>query len=165
SSTGELPAVPGTPLSTAGSGGPMALTSDGRFLYVANQNEGTVMVFSVGTGGALSVVSGSPFAIDKGAEFLALTPDGRFLYVASLTTLTVKGFAVNPAAGTFTPIAQAIVNNAFSVTIDLSGRFAFISSPGALFTFGIDPATGALTQLSRTTAPSSDNPNDIVIIP
>lgn len=165
SPTGQLLAVPGTPLSTAGSAGPMALTSDGRFLYVANQNEGTVIVFSVGPGGVLSVVSGSPFAIDKGAEFLALTPDGRFLYVVSLTTMSVKGYAVNPAAGTFIPIAQAIVNNVDSVTIDLSGKFAFISAPGALFTYSIDPTTGALTQQSRTTAPSSDNPNDMATIP
>ncbi|HZS26364.1 MAG TPA: beta-propeller fold lactonase family protein [Candidatus Angelobacter sp.] len=170
SSTGQLLAD-GAPISTGGSAGPIAASSDGKFLYVANANEGTVAVFAVGAGGALSMVSGSPFAIDPGAESLELTPDGKFLYVAAFTDTatsanqTVKGYAVNPGAGTFTPIPGAIVNNVDSVTIDFSGKFAYISSPGSLFTYSIDPTTGALTQLSHTTAPSSDDASDLVTVP
>jgi 6-phosphogluconolactonase (cycloisomerase 2 family) len=170
--SGQLVVVPGTPTSTAGSAGPMATTGDGRFLYIANQNQGTVAVFSVADNGALSLVTGSPFAVDSGVQFLALTPDGKFLFVAAGTTApggglmaTVKGFAVNPAIGTFTPIALAVVNNVTSVSIDLSGRFAFISNVGNLFTFSIDPATGALIQLAHTTAPTSDDANDVITAP
>lgn len=170
SSTGQLVAA-GAPLSTGGSAGPIAVSADGKFLYVANENEGTVAVFAIGTGGALSLASGSPFAIDPGAESLELTPDGRFLYVAAFTDTatsanqTVKGYAVNPAAGMFTPISGAIVNNVDSVAIDFSGKFAYISSPGSLFTYSIDPTTGALTQLSHTAGPSSDDANDLVTVP
>lgn len=168
--TGQLTIVPGTLLATGGSAGPMAASSDGKFLYVANQVEGTVAVFAIGAGGTLSLVTGSPFPIDPGAQSIALTPNGKFLYVAALTPATganqtVKGYAVNPLAGTFTPIASAVVNNVSSVTLDLGGRFAFISSPGTLFTFSIDPTTGALVQLSHTTAPSSDDANDMVTVP
>ncbi|HKV95311.1 MAG TPA: beta-propeller fold lactonase family protein [Candidatus Angelobacter sp.] len=170
SSTGQLAAT-GAPLSTGGSAGPITVSSDGKFLYVANENQGTVAVFTIGAGGALSLVSGSPFAIDPGAESLELTPDGRFLYVAAFTDTatganqTVKGYAVNPAAGMFTPIPGAVVNNVDSVTIDFSGKFAYISSPGSLFVYGIDPTTGGLTQLSHTTAPSSDDASDLVTVP
>lgn len=169
--TGQLVAVPGTPLGTGGSAGPIAASSDGKFLYVANQNEGTVTVFAIGAGGALSLVSGSPFAIDPGAQSIALTPDGRFLYVAAFTVTstganqTVKGYVVNPAAGIFAPVAGAVINNVDAVTIDLSGRFAYISAPGSLFTFGIDPTTGALLLLSHTTAPSTDDASDLVTVP
>ncbi len=171
SPTGQLLAVPGTPLPTAGSAGPIATSSDGKFLYVANQNEGTVTVFAIGAGGALSAVSGSPFAIDPGAQSIALTPDGKFLYVAAFTPTinganqTVKGYAVNPVAGSFAPVTGAVVNNVDAVTIDFSGRFAYISAPGSLFTFGINPTTGALTQLSHTTAPSSDDASDLITVP
>lgn len=169
-STGQLVAS-GAPISTGGSAGPVAVSNDGRFLYVANANEGTVAVFAVGAGGTLSMVSGSPFAIDPGAESLQLTPDGKFLYVAAFTDTatganqTVKGYAVNPAAGMFTPIPGAVVNNVDAVTIDFSGKFAYISAPGSLFTYSIDPANGALTQLSHTTAPSSDDASDLVTVP
>lgn len=169
--TGQLLAVPGTPLPTAGSAGPIATSADGKFLYIANQMEGTVTVFAIGASGALSAVSGSPFGIDPGAQALALTPDGKFLYVAAFTPTstganqTVKGYAVNPVVGSFTPVTGAVVNNVDAVTIDFSGRFAYISAPGSLFTFGINPTTGALSQLSRTTAPSSDDANDLVTVP
>lgn len=169
--TGQLLAVPGTPLPTAGSAGPIATSADGKFLYIANQMEGTVTVFAIGASGALSAVSGSPFGIDPGAQALALTPDGKFLYVAAFTPTstganqTVKGYAVNPVVGSFAPVTGAVVNNVDAVTIDFSGRFAYISAPGSLFTFGINPTTGALSQLSRTTAPSSDDANDLVTVP
>jgi 6-phosphogluconolactonase (cycloisomerase 2 family) len=168
---GALTIVPGSLLSTGGSAGPIAASSDGKFLYVANQTEGTVVVFAIGAGGALSVVAGSPFPIDPGAQSMALTPDGKLLYVAAFTPTatganqTVKGYAVNPLAGTFIPIAAAVVNNVSTVTLDLAGRFAFISSPGNLFTYSINPTTGALQQLSHTTTPSSDDAFDMVTVP
>lgn len=166
-STGQLLVVPGTPTSTIGSAGPMAASADGRFLYIANQAQGTVAVFSIGATGALTLVSGSPFPIDTGAQFLALTPNGAFLYVAATPSgsATVKGFAVNPSTGTFTPIAGATLTNFTTVTMDRSGSFVYISRVGQLFTFTIDAVTGALTQMKHTTAPSSDDPNDVAVVP
>lgn len=168
-STGQLLVVFGTPTSTGGSAGPMAVTADSKFLYVANQLQGTVNVFAVGSGGTLTPVGGSPFTIDTGAQFLTLTPDGRFLFVAaspSSGTETVKGYAVNPTAGTFTAIPGAVVNNVTSVTVDRSGSFVYISAVGNLFTFSVNPLTGALTLLSRTSnGPTSDDPNNVVVAP
>ncbi|HEY6308793.1 MAG TPA: beta-propeller fold lactonase family protein [Candidatus Angelobacter sp.] len=174
--TGELTVVSGSPSPTGGSAGPMAITADGKFLYVANQNEGTMMVFAIAASGTLTPVTGSPFTIDTGAQFLALTPDGRFLYVAAVTPVTaanstVKGYSVNPAGGTFTPIAGAVVNNASSVTVDLSGQRAYVSvKPGPfvglqLVIYSIDPASGALTQIGQASAPVSDDPSDMVVVP
>ena len=77
----------------------------------------------------------------------------------------MKGYAVNPAANTFTPIAGAVINNVTSVTMDGSGSFVYISSISNLFTFRVNPATGALTQLSHTNAPASDDANDVVVVP
>jgi 6-phosphogluconolactonase len=172
--SGSLAAV-GTPVSTAGPGGPIALTHDGKFLYAANQNQGTVMVFAIAADGALSPVNGSPFAIDTGAQFLTLTPDGKFLYVASFNSVAsvsaiVKSYSVNPAAGVFTAIPGAVVSNADSVTIDLSGRRAYISAASAqsglqLFIYKIDPASGTLTKIGQTNSPMSDDPFDMVTTP
>jgi 6-phosphogluconolactonase (cycloisomerase 2 family) len=167
--TGQLLVVPGTTTSTAGSAGPMAVSADSKFLYVANQTEGTVAVFAIGSNGSLTAVTGSNFAIDNSAQFITLTPDGRFLFVAASpnnsSSETVKGYAVNPAAGTFTAIPGAVVNNVTSVTIDHSGGFAYISSVGDLTTFAIDTISGTLRSLSHTTAPSSDDANNMVVVP
>jgi 6-phosphogluconolactonase (cycloisomerase 2 family) len=168
-STGQLLIVPGTTTSTSGSAGPMVVSADSKFLYVANQTEGTVAVFAIGSNGSLTSVTGSNFAIDNGAQFITLTPDGRFLFVAAAPnnslSQTVKGYAVNPVAGTFTPIAGAVVTNVTTVTLDRSGGFAYISGVGSLTTFAIHPVTGALTSVSQAAAPSSDDANDIVAVP
>jgi 6-phosphogluconolactonase (cycloisomerase 2 family) len=156
------------PVSTSGSAGPMAVTAGGDFLYVANQKEGTVAVFAIGEGGSLTPVAGSPFSIDIGARFLALTPDARFLYVQAHLTPgndTVKGYAVNPVEGSFKPIAGAVLQGVTTVVVDLSGKFAYISDVGDLFTYVIDPHTGALTQVAHTTGPSSDDEQDMVTTP
>jgi len=169
SSSGQLAAA-GAPMTTSGSAGPLAISADGKFLYVANQKEGTLAVFSVGASGMLAPVTGSPFTIDNGAQYLTLTPDGKFLYIASATQTstdfvqTVKGYAVNPSAGTVAPISGAVVNGATTATVDLSGKFAYISSIGKLTTYSIDATTGALSQISTANAPSSDNPNDMVTV-
>jgi DNA-binding beta-propeller fold protein YncE len=168
-STGQLLTVPGTTTSTAGSAGPMAVSADDKFLYVANQTEGTVAVFAIGSNGSLTPVTGTNFTIDNSAQFLTLTRDGRFLFVSAApngaVSETVKGYAVNPAAGTFTAIAGAVVTGVTSVTLDRSGGFAYISSVGSLTTFRIDPLTGALTPVSQATGPSSDDANDMVVVP
>ncbi|HEY6274039.1 MAG TPA: beta-propeller fold lactonase family protein [Terriglobales bacterium] len=174
--SGELTAVSRTPASTGGSGGPITLTQDGKFLYAANQNEGTIMVFAVAANGTLEAVGGSPFVVDTGAENMAITPDGKFLYITSFNAMaavgsTVKGYAVNPAEGAFTQIAGAVVNNASSVTIDLSGQRAYISvTPGLftglqLFIYNLDPASGVLSQIGTASSPVSDDPFDLVTTP
>lgn len=163
--TGQLSSV-GTPLPTGGSAGPLAVSHDGKSLYVANVTEGNVAVFNVGASGALTPATGSPFTIDGGARAVSLTADGKFLYVASnqnATVITVKGYAVNPVTGIFTAIPGAIVNNASTVTLDGSGKFAYITEGSLLSTYSINPATGALTRVSQTAQPVSDTPADMAV--
>lgn len=165
--------VIGAPMSTSGSGGPIAVTQDGKFLYAANKDEGTVMVFAVARDGSLSPANGAPFTIDAGAQFLTLTPDSRFLYVAffnaaAAISAVIKGYSVNPDVGTFMPVPGATVSNAESVTLDLSGQRAYISSPSSqafglqLFVYRIDQSSGALTQIGQAGSPNSDDPFDMM---
>jgi 6-phosphogluconolactonase (cycloisomerase 2 family) len=165
--TGHLTLITG-PVSTSGSAGPMAVTADGDFLYVANQKEGTVAVFAISETGNVTLVAGSPFPIDTGAGFLAPTPDAKFLYVQAHPAPgnnTVKGYAVNPSEASFKPIAGAVVQGVTTVVVDSSGKFAYISDVGDLFTYAIDPKTGVLTQVAHSTGPSSDDEQDIVTAP
>lgn len=155
-----------TPMSTGGSGGPIAVSADNAFLYVANSMQGTIAVFSIGSSGALTPVAGSPFSTDTAATGMQLSPDGKFLFVTFQNNIEshVKGFAVNPAAGTFTAIAGAVVAGGTSVNVDGSGKFVYISQ-AMLATYALDPVTGALTLVSQTAQPFTDIPSDIVLSP
>lgn len=162
-SNGQL-SLTAPPVPTGGSGGPMIVSADSRFVYAANSSEGTVAVFNIGPAGVLAPVAGSPFPVDTQAAGVSLSPDGRFLYMAfgSPDTGHVKGWAVNPAAGTFTPIAGVNIANANTVNVDGLGKFAYVSQ-SALVTYKIDANTGALTQVSQAPQPWSDAPDDIAL--
>ena len=153
-----------SPVTTGGSAGPMAVSSDTRFLYVANPVQGTVAVYLIGPNGGLVLQSGSPFTTDLLAAGMSLSPDGRFLYMTfqNGTESHVKGFAVNPLAGSFDPIAGATVADANSINVDGSGRFAYVAQI-QLATYRIDPATGALTLASQAPQPVTDVPTNIVL--
>lgn len=158
------PPVP-TGGSAPGALGQLAVSPDGKVLYVLNQ--GSIGIFNVSASGTLTPAVGSPFATQASAAGFALTPDGKYLYVNFQNSAnTIQGFTFNPAASTLTPIANAVVNDASSVTVDGSGKFAYITQGfSALTTFAIDPATGGLTQVSQSPQPISDTPQSIVAVP
>ena len=146
-----------------GLAGQLAVSPDGKLLYVLNQ--GSIGIFNISAGGTLAPVVGSPFATPDGAAGFALTPDGKRLYVSFQSTAnSVQGFTFDPASSTLTPITNAVINNASSVTVDGSGKFAYISQGSALTTFAIDPATGGLTQLSQSPQPLSDAPQTLIAV-
>jgi len=156
-----------SPIPTGGSApgvvGQLAVSPDSKLLYVLNQ--GNIAIFNIGSTGTLTPVVGSPFTTAASAAGFALTPDGKHLYVNfQSSTNTVQGFTFDPVASTLTPIPNAAVTNAISVTVDGSGKFAYITQPPSLTTFAIDPTTGGLTQVSQAPQPLSDSPQSIVAV-
>jgi 6-phosphogluconolactonase (cycloisomerase 2 family) len=146
--------------------GQLAVSADNKFLYVLNQ--GNVGIFNIGSTGTLTPVIGSPFTTDPGGSGFALAPEGKHLYIAFQQSSTnfVKGFNFDPTANTLTAITGALINdNALTVTVDGSGKFAYVTEAGELSTFSIDPITGALTRVSQTAQPISENPQSMVVVP
>ena len=158
------------PILTGGSAmgfdGQLTVTSDSKFLFIMNQ--GSMSIFNISLTGTLTPVIGSPFAMDAGASGFSVAPDGRHLYVAfqSASGNSVKGFTFDPTANTLTPIPGAsITDNALTVTIDASGRFAYVTEAGQLVTYSIDPVTGALTRFSQAAKPISEGQQSMVVVP
>ncbi|SEH01789.1 6-phosphogluconolactonase, cycloisomerase 2 family [Nonomuraea solani] len=95
----------------------LAMTPDGRFLYVSHgrpaiteedtEPPGFVVVFSVHSDGTLHR-TGEPVPVERGGLGMSVTPDGRFLYVACevLTSVSERqlfGFAIGRDGG-LTPV-------------------------------------------------------------
>lgn len=163
-------AVVQPPVVTGGSAigvvGQLTVSADNRFLYVLNQ--GSISIFGIGANGTLTPVMGSPFATDPNGAGFALTPTGNHLYLVASPngTSTVEGFTFDPTASTLTPIAEAVIgDNATTVTVDGSGRFAYVTESGQLSTYAIDDKTGDLTVIAQTSQPISENPQSMVVVP
>jgi 6-phosphogluconolactonase (cycloisomerase 2 family) len=159
--TGALFPLAGSPLAQTGSPEAVALTPDGRFLYVALTASSQIAAFGVGPDGSLSPLVGSPFATGAPPRGLAVSPDGRSLYVVGATGNALYRHTINldgtlSAAGAPTPTG---LSSPVMVAITPDGSRLYVSAFGsaAIAGFAI-AADGSLSPLpgSPYPAPSGD---------
>jgi 6-phosphogluconolactonase len=160
-SSNSLSEVAGSPFRVATVSAPtgpgpsaVAVTPDGKFLYVANQFDGTVSSFSVdATSGALT--AGIVVPVQIAPAGLGITPNGGFLYVGNSGSSSVSAFAVcnqivtscaDPTSpdGTLTPVA----GSPFSAGI---GPTAILSTPDGKFLFVIDRQSNQISEYKVAT--------------
>ena len=145
----------------------MAHHPNGRWAYLVNQHDGSLVAYDVDPGsGQLVEIARDSILPDgftgapRGAQ-IHVTPNGQFLYVAERTGRTITGWRIDPLTGRLadrriTPCSVGL--RCFD--IDLASRFLVIGgvdsdkAPGAhdspeLASFRIDPASGALTESGR----------------
>ncbi len=129
-------------------------THIGRFGYVVFTESNNVAGFAIdAASGALSAIPGTPFAIV--ANSLAVVPSAAFAYTSSM------GFRIDAGTGALIELAGGGPNGT-PVAVDPKGRFVYALSqgavtgpccpqlpgPGTVAAFGVNPDTGALTEVS-----------------
>jgi 6-phosphogluconolactonase (cycloisomerase 2 family) len=93
----SLPAAPSTGVTNFP--GEIAISADGRFVYVSNRGTNTVGVFAVSAGGATLTRIAAPACGGDWPRHLALDATGRWLYVANQRSGTVTWLPVNTTTG------------------------------------------------------------------
>lgn len=150
-------AVPGAPGGTGPSG--LAVTPDGKFLYVANQFDSTLTKFSVDASGVLTLGPVVPVGTTPSA--VGMTPDGGFLYVGNAST--VSAFAIcnqvltscndpNSPDGSLT----AVAGSPFSAGI---GPVAIVAAPSGKFLFVVDRLSNQISEYKIATGTGVLTPN------
>jgi DNA-binding beta-propeller fold protein YncE len=147
---GSLSPLPGSPFTAGSPSAAVALTADGRHLYVTNQADDALAVFDAAADGSL-VAAGPPLAVGEGPTGISITPDGKHLYVASFESDEIAGFDV-AADGSLSPLpgSPSAANGAQGVAITPDGRRLYSTSLFfGTFAFGIG-AGGALAPVSNS---------------
>ncbi len=176
-----LTAVPGSPFITGTGVGnstrpaALAVSLSGNFLYVANQFDGTVSVFSIDGAGKLTTIL-APYAVGAAPAAMILSPDGNFLYVSNSGSGNISGFsicdkpsgtcAVTPGStpdGSLTPIPGSPFpagSNPVSAAIDYAGRFLYVVDSGSneVSEYKVSAGTGVLAINSPATISTGANP-------
>jgi 6-phosphogluconolactonase (cycloisomerase 2 family) len=159
--TGALTEVAGSPF--AAGVGPTAIAVDpsGRFAYVTNGGSfdftDTISAFTIdATTGALTS-AGPAQASRSGPRSVAVDPSGRFVYTANggsrtTTSNDVSAYTLNATTGALSAVAGspfAAGTNPSSVTVDPTGRFAYVSNQASqdIRAYTIDTATGTLASI------------------
>ncbi|MBY8857911.1 beta-propeller fold lactonase family protein [Nocardia sp. CA2R105] len=130
---------------------------DGRWVYVANELDGTVGGYEFDTGTGCLTPIGTYSAIpeecaEPWAAEVRLTPDGRYLYVSERRSSTLAGFRVAADTGALEPLGHTATETCpRGFDIDPSGRYLLAAGQesDALTVHAIDPDTGALTICGR----------------
>ena len=131
----------GEPLRIGRFCGDLAVTPDGRRLYVTSSDTDQVFGFAIGdrgglTPGGLTPLRGSPYLTSSFPEGIAITPDGRFVYTASLGVGghgvgdgAVTGFAIAVDGSLRQVPGSPVLVGKFpvEVTIVPNGRFLYTS--------------------------------------
>jgi 6-phosphogluconolactonase (cycloisomerase 2 family) len=121
------------------------------FLYVST-GYGSIHVFEFNAdNGALTEIEASPYTSDGNYINMAITPDGNFLYVTDSWNSAVVYYGVDNTTGELTYEDSYSVSGAHGIAMHPTGEFLFVGGDwedgsGELFSFAIDPETGALSQ-------------------
>jgi 6-phosphogluconolactonase (cycloisomerase 2 family) len=172
-----LTEVPGSPFPSAVQNAPsgtgpsgLAVTPDGKFLYVANQFDSTLTKFSVDASGVLT--QGPVVSVGTTPSAATITADGGVLYVANAST--ISAFAIcnqiltscNDPTNPDGSLTQA-AGSPFSAGIQPvamvaapSGKFLFVVNrqSNQISEYKIATGTGVLTPNSQATISTGATP-------
>jgi 6-phosphogluconolactonase len=158
----------------------VAVDPAGKFAYTANMGAGTISAYTINsTTGALTALSsnsGNPFTAGTSPIGVTIDPTGKFAYVANMYNGTISAYKIEQTTtATITAGAlTAITGSPFAagtyptnVTIDLTGKFAYVSNIGSanISAYTIDSTTGALTAVSGSPFTAHSYPNPVTIDP
>lgn len=163
SSTGSLKQL--NQVSSKGSG-PCYLSVDktGKWLFVANYNNGSVAAYPINANGSLGEASATFQHAGKSvnpqrqsgphAHVAAISPDNRFVWVCDLGLDEVLSYRIDPAKGGMTPNDPpfAKVEPGFGprhVVFRADSKFAYVMSEmaAAVTVFSYDAAKGTMQQV------------------
>jgi 6-phosphogluconolactonase (cycloisomerase 2 family) len=142
----------------------VVVDSAGKFVFVGNQNSGTISAFSIKSAkGTLTPVPGSPFTGVVSPFGLAISPAGTFLYVNDIAANTVSGFSIDPDTGSLAAVpgaASPTGQTPIGSLADPNGKFLYVGDhmQDTISGYSIDPQSGALTRISGPTVASTGCP-------
>ena len=160
-----------TPITSTKAGiKPSAIISDptGRFVYVTDQYQNTILGYIVLSGGALQSQLNGPFPTNLFPYSMVIDPRGKFLYVTDYNSHDVRAYSIQP--GTGNPIAvggsggYGTGTGPTCIALEPAyGRYVYTSNSldNSVTGFKLDPATGALTTVLNSPFPAGGQPTCI----
>ena len=88
-SGGTLNQIAGSPFAAGNQPFAVSLDTTGKYLYVANRQDGTISGYSIGTNSALTAIAGSPFTSGTQVNSLGVESSGTFCWQARRAAIRI----------------------------------------------------------------------------
>ena len=146
------------PFTMAMAGGTTPVGYLPKSAYTLNLYDSQIFGYSIDDAtGNITPTAGSPFSTGIKDNAIAVDPSSRFIYVGDAgdkpADSSVAALAINPQTGVLTTGSGSpfdVGGSPIFVTVDPSGRFAFITGVSGIAVWGINSSSGALSPLSAT---------------
>jgi DNA-binding beta-propeller fold protein YncE len=173
---------PKSPATVAAGAGPgfLAVSPDGKSVYVTNESDNTVSQYDVGGGGGLTPKAPATVAAGADPQGVAASPDSKSVYVVNAGGLppvagTVSQYNVDPVTGMLSPKSPATVATGVSpigVAISPEGKSIFVTNFNNFVSLNIGSvsqydvgAGGALAPKTPATVATDVGPLGIAVTP
>jgi YVTN family beta-propeller protein len=149
----------------------------GQYAYVANYGSNSVSQYTIGTPSSLTpgaLAPMSPPTVLAGSNPISVTvdPSGTHIYVANYSSGAIAGTVSEYSIGTggaLTAMATATVaagTNPISVTVDPSGKYAYVANYGSNSVSQYTISSGVLTSnTAAATVAAGTNPYSVIVDP
>lgn len=150
-----------------------AVGTTGQFLYVSDQSDGQIFIFSINmtANPVLQQIINSPFTASiipaNAPIFMQPNLAGTFLYTAN--TSSISFFTINPdgsLSGSGSPLSFTPEFDPRLLTLDTTGTFLYALGTGTEGVLGFTMSgTGSLTLISNTSAGGGTSVTDMLVNP
>lgn len=147
----------------------VAVSPNGRSVYVTNAGSNSVSQYAADGAGALSPKSPATIATQSIPLGVAISPDGRSLYVANQGSDSVSQYTVDASTGVLTPKSPATVaagGEPTAVAVSVDGKSVYVTNldDGTVSQYVVG-GDGALTPMKPATVKVGTEPYAIAVSP
>lgn len=159
-------------------GDSLTVTDNGSFKFANKVTEGNAYAVSVLTQPLRQLCAvtngGGTASADVTNVQVACVSGPEYVYAANVYANNVSAYRVDPTTGVLTPIPGspfAAGTQPRTITVNAAGTFAYVANQGdgrpdgSISAYSIDPATGALTQVSGSPFATETAPQSIAVNP
>jgi len=150
--TGGLEEISGGRVAAGDAPRSIAMDPQGRFVFVANANSGSVSAYRIDAAGVLTAAGAAANIRGLSPSRAAVDSSGKFVYVVNTGSNDLSVLAIDPSSGALTELGAspfATHDSPVGISIDASGKFAYVAHASReIATFEIDAVNGALHVLS-----------------
>ncbi len=150
---------------SSGGNGPafLALDGTGKYVLVANYNDGSVAVLPIGAGGAVGTATDMR-TVGSEAHMIVADPTNKFVFVPCKGADYVAQFVFDAGSGKLTPNAVPHVMTAAGagprhIAFHPDGHFAYLinETSSTMTAYALDAASGTLAEIeTKSTLPPGD---------